>query len=307
MGMETFCRELVDCLKEGMDGDVQISVHKTYKNNDICLHGILISYGNQQCVPSIYVDGYFQKYKMGMMSLGQIVCEVIKERDALEHQRIAPLEELTWENVKDKVFCRLINLGRNKKKLAGMPYMEYLDLAVTCRWLHSADEKGVASAEVTYAELELFGVTKEELFAQARKNTEKLFPVEFQSLLSMIETVRGKKLSPKEVGIEESMDLEADSRIAMYVLTNTTGINGAGVILYPDVLKRIAEQLTTDTLYLLPSSVHEFMVLPECSSVADMKELVTEANHCAVASVDVLSDSVYRYDRVTDRVEIVEE
>ena len=176
-----------------------------------------------------------------------------------------------------------------------------------CHTWNSADEKGVASAEVTYAELELFGVTKEKLFAQARKNTEKLFPVEFQSLLSMIEAVRGKKLSPKEIGIGENVDMEADSRIAMYVLTNTTGINGAGVILYPDVLKKVAEQLNTDTLYLLPSSVHEFMVLPECNSVADMKELVAEANHCAVASVDVLSDSVYRYDRVTDRVEIAGE
>lgn len=304
MDMETFCRELVECLKEGLDEDAEISVHKTYKNNDICLHGILISYGKQQCVPSIYVDGYFQKYKMGMMSLGQIACEVIKERDALEHQRIAPLEKLTWENVKDKVFCRLVNLGRNKKKLAGMPYMEYLDLAVVCRWLHSADDKGVASAEVTYAELKLFGVTKEELFAQAGANTEKLFPVEFKSLLSMIETIRGKKLSPEKVGIKGNVDMEADSGISMYVLTNTTGINGAGVILYPNVLKRIAKQLNTDTLYLLPSSVHEFMVLPECGNVEDMKQIVTEANHCAVAGIDVLSDSVYRYDRVTDRVEI---
>ena len=302
--MEIFCRELVDCLKEGLDGDAEISVRKTYKNNDICLHGILISYGNQQCVPSIYVDGYFQKYKMGLMSLGQIACEVIKERDALEHQRIAPLGELTWEKVKDKVFCRLVNLEMNKKKLADMPYMEYLDLAVTCRWLHSADEKGITSADVTYAEMEMFGVTKEELFAQARANTEQLFPVEFKSLLSMIEAIRGRKFSLKEAGIKENVDMEADSRIAMYVLTNTTGIDGAGVILYPDVLKRIAEQLNTDTLYLLPSSVHEFMVLPECNSVADMKELVAEANHCAVAGVDLLSDSVYRYDRVTDRVEI---
>lgn len=306
MDMETFCRELVDCLKEGLDGDAEISVHKTYKNNDICLHGILISYGNQQCVPSIYVDGYFQKYKMGLMSLGQIACEVIKERDVLKYQRIEPLGELTWETVKDKVFCRLVNLKMNQKKLADMPYMEYLDLAVTCRWLHSADEKGVASADVTYEEMEMFGVTKEEMFAQARANTEKLFPVEFKSLLSMIEAIRGKKLSLKEIGIEESIDMEAGGRIDMYVLTNTTGINGAGVILYPNVLKRIAEQLTTDTLYLLPSSVHEFMVLPECNSVADMKELVTEANHCAVAGMDLLSDNVYKYDWATDMVEIVE-
>lgn len=305
MDIGTFCEEVVKCIKEILDEDVKIKVHKMYKNNDICLHSIVISYRNQRCVPNIYMDEYYQKYKMGLMSLGQIACEVIKERDILGHQMIEPLGEMTWEKVKDKVFFRLVNLGRNEKKLADMPYMEYLDLAVVCRWLYSADEKGVASAEVTYVELELFGVTKEELFAHARINTEKLFPVEFQSLLSMIEAIRGKKLSLREIGIEESMDMEVDSRIDMYVLTNTTGINGAGVILYPDVLKKVAEQLNTNTLYLLPSSVHEFMVLPECNSVADMKELVAEANHCAVAGVDLLSDSVYRYDRVTDRVEIV--
>lgn len=193
----------------------------------------------------------------------------------------------------------------NKKKLENMPHIEYLDLAVTCRLLHSADKNGIASADITYEEMELLGVTEEELFAQARENTEKLFPVEFKSLLSTIEAIMGRKFSLEEIGIKENMDVEA-GKIDMYVLTNTTGINGAGVILYPDVLKRIAEQLDTDTLYLLPSSVHEFIVLKEYRSIEDIKLLVKEANHCAVAGMDLLSDHVYKYDRATDTVEIVE-
>lgn len=305
MDIGTFCEEVAGCIKEALDKDAKIEVHKIYKNNDVCLHSIVISYGDQQCVPNIYMDEYFRKYEMGIMSLGQTACEVMKERDILGLQTIEPVGKMTWESVKDKVFCRLVNLEWNQKKLKDMPYMEYLDLAVTCRLLHSADENGMASSDITYAELELFGVTKEELFAQAEINTEKLFPVEFKSLLSTIEEIRGEKLSLEEIGIEG--DMEAGSRIEMYVLTNTTGINGAGVVLYPDVLKQIAEQLNTHTLYLLPSSVHEFMVLPECKSVEDMREIVTEANHCAVAGIDLLSDNVYRYDRVADKVEIAEE
>lgn len=305
MDIGTFCEEVVKCIKEILDEDAKIKVHKMYKNNDICLHSIVISYGNQRCVPNIYMDEYYHKYKMGFMSLGQIACEVMKERDILGHQMIEPLGEMTWENAKDKVFCRLVNLEMNKKKLENMPYMEYLDLAVTCRLLHSADKTGIASADITYEEMELFGVTEEELFAQARENTEKLFPVEFKSLLSTIEAMMGRKFSLEEIGIKENMDVEA-GRIDMYVLTNTTGINGAGVILYPDVLKRIAEQLDADTLYLLPSSVHEFMVLKEYRSIEDMKELVMDANHCAVAGMDLLSDNVYKYDRKMDRVEIAE-
>lgn len=304
MDIGTFCEEVAKCIKEVLDEDAKIKVHKMYKNNDICLHSIVIFYGNQRCVPNIYMDEYYQKYKMGFMSLGQIACEVMKERDILGLQTVEPLGEMTWESMKDKVFCRLVNLDMNKKKLENMPYMEYLDLAVTCRLLHSADKTGIASADITYEEMELFGVTEEELFAQARENTEKLFPVEFKSLLSTIEAMMGRKFSLEEIGIKENMDVEA-GKIDMYVLTNTTGINGAGVILYPNVLMQTAEQLDTDTLYLLPSSVHEFMVLKEYRSIEDMKSLVKDANHCVVAGMDLLSDNVYKYDRTTDRVEIV--
>lgn len=303
MDIGTFCEGVVKCIKEILDEDAKIKVHKMYKNNDICLHSIVISYGNQQCVPNIYMDEYYHKYKMGLMSLGQIACEVIKERDILGHQMIEPIGKMTWEDVKDKVFYRLVNLGMNKKKLEKMPYMEYLDLAVTCRLLHSADKIGIASADITYEEMELFGVTEEELFAQARENTEKLFPVEFKSLLSTIEAMMGRKFGLEEIGIKENMDVEA-GRIDMYVLTNTTGINGAGVILYPDVLKQIAEQLDTNTLYLLPSSVHELMVVSKCESIEDLKEMVTEANRIAVTGLDFLSDHVYRYDKKMDVVEI---
>lgn len=304
MDIGTFCEEVAGCIKEALDKDAKIEVHKIYKNNDVCLHSIAISYGDQQCVPNIYMDEYFRKYEMGIMSLGQTACEVMKERDILGLQTIEPVGEMTWESVKDKVFCRLVNREWNQKKLKDMPYMEYLDLAVTCRLLHSADKNGMASADITYKELELFGVTKEELFKQAGENTEKLFPVKFKSLVSTIEAMLGKKFSLEAMGIK-NMDMEAEG-IDMYVLTNRTGINGAGVILYPNVLKETAEQLNTDTLYLLPSSVHEFMVMKECKSVADMKELVAEANHCVVAGMDLLSDNVYRYDLRTDRVEIVE-
>lgn len=304
MDIGTFCEEVAKCIREVLDEDAKIKVHKMYKNNDICLHSIVISYGDQRCVPNIYMDEYYQKYKMGFMSLGQIACEVMKERDIHGHQMIEPIGKMTWENVQDKVFCRLVNLEMNKKKLENMPYMEYLDLAVTFRLLHSADKTGIASADITYEEMELLGVTEEELFAQARENTEKLFPVEFKSLLSTIEAMMGRKFGFEVTDTGEKMDSEIAGRFEMYVLSNTLGINGAGVILYPDVLKKIAEQLNTDTLYLLPSSVHEFMVLKEYRSIEDMKSLVKDANHCAVAGMDLLSDNVYKYDRTTDTVEI---
>ena len=63
-------------------------------------------------------------------------------------------------------------------------------------------------------------------------------------------------------------------------------------------------RLNSENLYMLPSSVHEWMILPECDDVAYLKEMVTEVNRTAVAEIDLLSDHVYRYDRKTDMVEI---
>ena len=77
-------------------------------------------------------------------------------------------------------------------------------------------------------------------------------------------------------------------------------------MLYTDMLKQIAVQLKADSFFLLPSSVHEWIILPEWErdDVGYLREMVEEANRTAVADIDLLSNHVYRYDKNTDMVEI---
>ena len=51
-------------------------------------------------------------------------------------------------------------------------------------------------------------------------------------------------------------DLTNDEKTDMIVITNTLGVNGAAVILYPDMLASLAKEYDTD-FYVIPSSIHE--------------------------------------------------
>lgn len=304
MDMELFCEEVVKCIRNMVDENVSVDVNKVCKNNGISLYGIVIRYGNEQCSPNIYMEGYLQKYQTEQVSLDEIAGEILSKREKLELEKLEPVSDLRWDNIKNKVFCRLVNREMNAERLLNIPHMEYLDLVVTCRLLHYNDNVGIASSEISYNELDVIGVTEEELFEQATQNTERLFPAEFKPILSIMEKMMREIDVPDRI-IKDMIEFEEkEDEIKMYVLTNKTGINGAVTMLYTDILKEISVRLNTENLYMLPSSVHEWMILPECDDVAYLKEMVTEANRTAVAEIDLLSDHVYRYDRNTDMVEI---
>ena len=84
----------------------------------------------------------------------------------------------------------------------------------------------------------------------------------------------------------------------MYILTNETKLNGAACILYENVLYDFAQKLGED-LYILPSSVHEVILLPKLSVFEkdELVNMVREVNTEGVAAEEVLSDHVYEYNR----------
>ena len=90
-----------------------------------------------------------------------------------------------------------------------------------------------------------------------------------------------------------------------YVLTNRLGITGAACLLYPDVLKKCAERLGQDLL-ILPSSIHESLILPydESIRVDEMRYMVQSINASEVPTEDQLSGQVYLYHRSDNRIEI---
>ena len=87
----------------------------------------------------------------------------------------------------------------------------------------------------------------------------------------------------------------------MFVLTNEYWTNGAACIFYTGLLEQISQTLDTD-LYIIPSSIHEVILLPLNEKI-DMEELdrmIQQVNQEDLKPGEVLSHHVYMYRR-TDK------
>ena len=82
----------------------------------------------------------------------------------------------------------------------------------------------------------------------------------------------------------------------MTVLTTREQINGAGVIFCDGVLRKIREKI--GDFYILPSSVHEVLVVPVSEGIdrEELEEMVKSVNAAEVAPEDQLADRVFLFD-----------
>jgi hypothetical protein len=83
----------------------------------------------------------------------------------------------------------------------------------------------------------------------------------------------------------------------LLVLSNESGVNGAAAIIYPEVPQRIYEYVGKN-YYLLPSSVHELLIVPDDGEVdsLSLREIVREVNQTHIEAEEYLSDDIYYFD-----------
>ena len=91
-----------------------------------------------------------------------------------------------------------------------------------------------------------------------------------------------------------------------YILTNTSGgVLGASAFFLPDVQKQIADTLGGG-YYVLPSSVHEMLIVPERSEMSpiEMVYMVKEVNRAMVSPEEQLGSRVLHYNAMQGRLNI---
>lgn len=254
-----------------------------------------VGYMNIDSIPeqSDTVAQSLEKYNIHYQN-GELLENVIKkirddynEKVQMAAVKIPNLQE--FENVRGKIIYRLVNYEKNKELLEDCPHRRLYDLAVTFRWVAHIDNDGVSTSLITNRQVKEWGVSVNDLVLAAQQNTPRLFPAK---IVDIEEMLAGKM----------SFILYL-STIPMYILTNEQEVNGASALLYGDVLKDFANKKGTD-MYILPSSIHEVILLPSdrINDPTKLLSMVHDANTTVVSIGDVLSDSVYYYDRKTDHI-----
>lgn len=85
----------------------------------------------------------------------------------------------------------------------------------------------------------------------------------------------------------------------MLVMSNRSGIQGATSVLFADEkLTEVCKAWNTDSVYLLPSSIHEWIIPNPNFGELDpdvLRDMVQSINQAEVAEKDRLSDSLYQF------------
>ena len=190
-----------------------------------------------------------------------------------------------WENVKQRIIFRMVNYNANKELLNGVPHRRILDLAVVYHCLVESTPEADATILIHNHHMESWKVTEDVLFHAALENT----PCLQKACVVNMEQVCQSMISEKDSDLAVAKSIN--------ILTNTNRTNGAGVILYPNVLKEFAEEMGHD-FYIIPSSIHETILLPMLGDDWEaLSQMVKEVNATQLAPEEVLSDHVYEYRR----------
>ena len=189
--------------------------------------------------------------------------------------------------VKKSLFVKLVNTERNRELVEQSISKEFLDLSAIVRVVLKMDKEGMTSKILSKEDAEMLGMTEEEIYAAALKNTLRLFPPKLMNLWEYVEQSIGVGLSRRE------------DEVTTYILTNQKEVDGAFYLMSRELVGNIAEMLEDD-LYILPSSVNEVLLI-RASEVKDgvdgLKAMVRDVNETIVAEKEILSYSVYHYDK----------
>ena len=263
---------------------------KHIQKNNVVLSGLSIRQDGKASAPIIYLNDFYQSYLKGM-PLKQIRRQLMEFYQSQEIPEFDHANFADYGRMRDKLRVRLVNKENNQAYYKMGPYRLHPMGAEVIYVEVEKNGSGKMCMQVTNAMAELWKVPKEELFKTALENTQNTDKVKFQSMNEVI--------SEMMIG-----NAEEDLNSPMYVLSNKDNQYGATVSLYPNVLKQISKQIGSD-YYILPSSVHELLILrkKDCDiTEKELRSMVREINQSFVSSEEILGNEVFEYRADRDKV-----
>lgn len=291
MDYKTYKESLREKVQEELGENVSVYYAEMVKNNNVKQEALVLQTKEENTTPMIFVDSLLEAYACtgNIEESKNSVLEIYKRRDDV----LAEWNGFDWEQVKPYIRIRLVRMDGNEEYLKDKPYKKVLDLAMIFVVLLN-EKEGEMAAQVLWTQMEVWGIDIEELYLTAIDN----FRKEEFTITNMA------SLFPTELAEELEMGID------MYIFSTKNRIHGARAMLRVDMLKTFANEKGCN-LFILPSSVHEVLLICDEKGicVAGLKAMVSTVNSDpdAIEVEEVLSDSVYYYDRGKGRVRIAEE
>ena len=330
MEFDIFCDKVKRHVEEHYGASKTVTLKSVIKNNGITLTGLVVAGDESNVSPTVYLEGFFNAYEEGE-TMSSVVSKIIEAADRGRLNVSINIEDFTdFEKAKRNIVYKLIGHGSNAELLSKIPHIPMLDMEIVFFFLIEGAIEGNASVLITNEHAERWGTDTDELMKLAGLNTPRLLPSCVHRMEDLIremflENVRYKFETDHIIpGMDDGEDPEvamnrladevlgsvADSNrcIPMFVVSNSLKYFGAACMLYENVLYELAKRIG-DSFYLLPSSVHEFIAVGEefVNSPEELIAMVKEVNMTQVRPDEVLTDSVYYFDKAVDKLTLAAE
>ncbi len=287
---------LLDHLPEDIAAKATVSIEEVIKGNDLRLTVVMISENDSNITPTIYVDGQIKEAQNGkeFSYLAQNIANRFMEARAVGFDDFDLNRVGDFNEVKNRLVTKIINRDMSRDYLSDIPYRQFGDLAIITQIKLDSSKESQASITIRDDMLKRWDVSFDDVIDIATKNdleysNPRLYPM--KDVLSSM--MFGEDLE-QESFLPDHMDQDSP----MYVFGTEEKIHGSKLLNQPELLDRIASFLESD-LIVLPSSIHELIILPDNGTVTFNEEqlcsMISEINSTEVSPDDILSSHPMHY------------
>ncbi|MDE7059185.1 MAG: hypothetical protein K2P03_10900 [Lachnospiraceae bacterium] len=282
MTYEEYLTKLEQIILKKLHKGEDIRKIQVLKNNNLQLDGFSYRVPGHREQPTVYVNQYYEENILDekIDHIAELVLHTLRTCKLFSTQEV--MEVLDFEQMKSRIYYRLISREKNRALLEQIPWLPWLDLAIVFYLRIPEYMIDNATALIRTEHLDYWKIEQKELYEAAAINMAGT-AVLFEPMEHFLE----------RYGLETLTS-------GMYVLTNKRKEYGAAAIVDPKVQRMCALKLQGDYC-VLPSSIHELIVFPK-SLAFDKEELnllVQEVNASCVREEDYLSGHAYFYSSET--------
>ena len=253
--------------------------------------GLTVRKPSTNVAPIINLDMIYMAYKGGKASVNEVLEEIASQiiegyKNAVNFNDIS----VKFDDVKDKIVFSLVSYETGRQLFSSRPYIIFQkDIVVIFK---ICLDSSIVTIPITNNIFNSWGRSVDELFTIAINNIAKIMPMRMDSMADIMLQMMGRDLID---GINPEMLLE---RPLQYVVSTENKLDGAVTLLMPSRLEEIRNRIKDD-FYILPSSIHELIIMPVSStptSAEELNQMVREVNATEVAPDEVLTNHVFLYE-----------
>lgn len=199
--MEQVKEQILSFLPEEY-ANADVTIQEVSKNNNQKFHAICIKRPEDRIVPNVYLEDYYRTYEDdGNMENILTAIARIYQKNMENNENLLPFEVKDYESVKNRLYVVALNRNNNQDYLRDAVRRDITETDITSvvRVLCTNNqEKGMSSFMVKSGMLEMWGISREEIYEQALKNTERIFKPDMRNIKEILLSGCMETLSEEE-------------------------------------------------------------------------------------------------------------